>query len=353
MQAVRGAEYRLATEQETKAYVGPAGNERFNQAVAALVLGAAHPALRDQRVQTVQAIGGSGALRLGAELIRLANASAAVHISDPTWVNHVPLLAGAGLQLGRYPYYDARAGVVQFDMIASALRTLPRGDVVLVHGSCHNPTGADLSPNHWHALADVLNERGLIPFVDLAYQGLGAGLDQDAEGARILARAVPAMLIAISCSKNFGLYRERAGALLLIAEKTRDVQAAASNVCKIARGSYSMPPDHGAAVVLRVLEDTSLAALWRQELAQMRERTVRLRSKLSEALAHACRGRDFSWVTSQHGFFSMLDLPRAAVDRLRAKHIYIAGDGRINVSGMRDESVGFVAWSIAAELGAR
>lgn len=351
LEAVRAAERWLITEQETKAYIGPAGNERFNDAIAKLVLGAEHLALRAKRVRVVQAPGGCGALRLAAELITQANAGATIHIGDPTWANHVPLLKSAGLKLRYYPYYNALTGEVRFDQIVRALGVLPRGDVILLHGSCHNPTGADISSDQWHALADVVSERGLIPFVDLAYQGLGEGLDQDAQGVRVLASAVPEMLIAASCSKNFGLYRERVGAFLVVAENELHANTVASNVCRVARGLYSMPPDHGAAVVVRIVEDAKLAALWRTELKRMRERTLLLRNALSEALAYACRSRNLSYVSTQHGMFSLMDLPPGAVDRLRRdKHIYLANDGRINISGLNEYSVDYVAWSIAAEL---
>lgn len=351
LQAVRVAEELLLQEQQTKVYLGPAGNEQFNVAIGKLVLGADHPALRDARVRTTQAPGGCGALRLGAELLAAANGGT-VHVSDPTWSNHIPLLGGAGLKLERYPYYDARSGAVKFDAMLEALGKLPAGDIVLLHGACHNPTGADLDFEQWQAVTRVLQERSLIPFIDIAYQGLGDGLDEDARGARLVASSVPDALIAVSCSKNFGLYRERVGALIVVGRQQSHADAAASHLRRIARGLYSMPPDHGAAVVARILGEARLDAMWRNELTQMRERVGELRVALTEALAKTCPGRDFSAVARQRGMFSLLDLPRGAAERLRAEHhIYMVTDGRINVAGLRRGSIDYVAEKIGAVVG--
>lgn len=352
LKAVRAAQEGLLHEQDSKAYLGPAGNEQFNAAIAGLVLGADHPALVDSRVCTLQAPGGCGALRIGAELLRVAREDATIHVSDPTWANHVPLLAGAGLRLERYPYYSASTGSVQFDAMLDRLRELPSGDFVLLHGACHNPTGADLSAEHWHAIADVCRQRGLIPFIDLAYQGLGDGIEEDAFGARLLVRSVPEALIAVSCSKNFGLYRERVGALILVGAQRAQADAAASHVRKIVRGVYSMPPDHGAAVVARILLDTELKEMWQSELGRMRRRIAELRQSLVKGLADACAA-DFSAIARQRGMFSMLDLPAGAVDRLRQNYsIYMTADGRINIAGLRNENIGYVSRAIADMIAA-
>ena len=354
LEAVKAAEQRLLTEQDSKTYLGPTGNERFNEAIGTLVLGAKHGALRDERVRTIQAPGGCGALRIGAELIKKANPTTPIVVSDPTWANHVPLLSSAGIQLQRYPYYDKATGAVQFDRMTNAIDALPAGTVVLLHGACHNPTGADLSQQQWQQIAELLTRRGLVPFVDLAYQGLGDGLDEDAHGARILAEKLPEVLISVSCSKNFGLYRERVGALIVVGQTRQHADAAAANLGKIARGIYSMPPDHGAAVVARILEDTKLGTQWRRELTKMRERIGALRKTLTEALSLACPDRDFSQIVAQRGMFSMLDLTTEQVDRLRQeKHIYMPGDGRINISGLREQRVDYVAWAVAEQFGSR
>jgi len=349
-EAVRAAERALLQEQDTKTYLGPGGNEQFNAAIGKLVLGAEHPALKAGRVQTLQAPGGCGALRIGAELLVGARAGT-VHVSDPTWANHVPLLGGAGLKLERYPYYDANTGGVTFDAMLEKLNQLPAGDVVLLHGACHNPTGADLSPEQWKSVAAVLQQRKLVPFIDIAYQGLGDGLDQDAAGARLLAGTLPEVLVAVSCSKNFGLYRERVGALIVIGEQGSQAEAAASHLRRIARGLYSMPPDHGAAVVARILGDTSLDSLWRNELNAMRERVGELRRSLATELGKACPSQDFSAIARQRGMFSMLKLPAGAAERLRKEYaIYITGDGRINMAGLRRNAIEYVAQSVAAVI---
>lgn len=352
LEAVRAAEQALLAEQTTKAYIGPGGNDAFNAAVTALLLGEAHPALRAGRVRTLQSPGGCGALRLGAELIHGATAGAAiVHVSDPTWANHVPLLSGAGLKLERYPYYDPASGGVRFAAMLERLDELPAGSVVLLHGSCHNPTGADLTEAQWQALAELLQKRRLLPFVDIAYQGLGGGLEQDACGARLLAGALPEMLIAVSCSKNFGLYRERVGALIVVGASGTQAEAAASQLRKIARGLYSMPPDHGAAIVARILADAPRAALWHSELARMRERMQSLRDELTRALARTCPRHDFGAIARQRGMFSLLTLPPGAVDRLREQHhVYMTADGRINIAGLRRDSIPHLAEALGAVL---
>lgn len=351
LEAVRAAESALLQEQESKSYLGPGGNELFNAAIASLVLGPGHAALRDGRVRTLQAPGGCGALRIGAELLVAARRNTTIHVSDPTWANHVPLLGGAGLQLEVYPYYDASTGAVRFDSMLERLSSLPAGEVVLIHGACHNPTGADLSAEQWQALAGLLAQRGLVPFIDMAYQGFGDGIDQDASGARLIANSVPEALIAVSCSKNFGLYRERVGALIVIGERGQHAEAAASHLRKIARGLYSMPPDHGAAIVARILGDTQLDRLWRTEVVRMHQRISELRSALSAALARTCPQRDFSAVERQRGMFSMLALPPGAVDQLRQQyHIYMTGEGRINIAGLQQRSVEYVAGSISRVL---
>src|SRR5262245_2445080 len=255
--AVHEAERTMLSTQTTKVYVGPLGNVEFNQRLAELALGPQMTALRD-RIATIQTVGGCGALRVGAEILRVARPETVVHVSTPTWANHEPLVGSSGLPLKRYPYYDATAHRVEFDRMLDAIGSATAGDAVLLHACCHNPTGADLSREQWHAVADVIERRGLVPFVDLAYQGLGDSLDADATGLRILAERVPEMLLAISCSKNFGLYRERVGALVVIAGNADAAAAVSSHQARIARRMYSMPPDHGAAVAARVLGDERL-----------------------------------------------------------------------------------------------
>lgn len=351
MAAVRAAELAEVREQETKTYLSPAGNAAFNEAIARLALGEGHPALVSGRAQAMQAPGGCGALRLGAELLEAARRDVSIHVSDPTWANHVPLLGSAGLKLGRYRYYDAARGTVDFDGMLQALQSLAPGEVVLLHGACHNPTGADLSLAQWEVLAQVLAERQLMPFVDLAYQGLGRGLEDDAAGTRLLAQRLPEMILAVSCSKNFGLYRERVGALIVMTEKPEQTTAAMTHLSRIVRGSYSMPPNHGGAVVARILNTPELRIQWQDELAQMRGRINELRQALSAALVQAWPDGNFAAVGAQQGMFSMLALPVEAVNRLRTEHgIYMTRDGRINIAGLVPERIESVAVAIAGVL---
>jgi aspartate aminotransferase len=348
LEAVRAAERAMLEGQTTKSYVAAAGNPAFNQAMERLTFGSGHPALAGGRVRTIQGVGGCGALRLGAELIRTASPDAIIHVSTPTWANHVPLLTGCGLALDRYPYYDPATGGVRAEAMLSAIDALPPGSAVLLHASCHNPTGADLSETHWRAVLETVRRRRLLPFIDMAYQGLGAGVEEDAFGIRLFAAELPELLVAVSCSKNFGLYRERAGALHIVTESAQASQAALSHQVRIARRLYSMPPDHGAAIVSRILSDEALGAAWRRELEQMRRRIVELREQLVRAFAEACPKRDFGFIATQRGMFSFLGITPEQVRALRAEHhIYMTEDSRINIAGLRSETVEYVAQAVA------
>jgi aspartate aminotransferase len=345
--AVHEAERSMLAAQTTKVYVGPLGNVEFNQRLAELALGPQAAALRD-RIATIQTVGGCGALRVGAEILRVARPETVVHVSTPTWANHEPLVGSSGLPLKRYPYYDATAHRVEFDRMLDAISSATAGDAILLHACCHNPTGADLSREQWLAIADVVERRALVPFVDLAYQGLGDSLDSDAAGLRILAGRVPAMLLAISCSKNFGLYRERVGALVVIAENASAAAAVSSHEARIARRMYSMPPDHGAAVAARVLGDERLRTSWIDETAAMAARIGDLRRLLAQHLSSRRPELSFDWLTAQRGMFSLLGVAAEDLTRLREeRHVYTPPDGRINVAGVSDANVAYVADSIA------
>jgi aspartate aminotransferase len=351
LDCVQLAERRLLEAQLTKSYVAAAGRAEFNTAVAALVLGADHPALRDGRARTVQAPGGCGALRLGAQLVRAAAPNVNVHVSDPTWANHVPLLGGAGLRLLSYPYYDNTDHGLRFAAMLERLSAATPGDVVLVHACCHNPTGADLDEPQWHALVDLLLSRRLVPFIDLAYQGFGRDLDSDAAGLRLVTAQVPESLVAVSFSKNLGLYRERVGALIAIGADGARSEAMNSHVLQIARSIYSMPPDHGAAIAALILADPALRGAWVVELAQMRERIVAMRALLADALEIHARSTRFEFLRSQHGMFSLLGLPTAAIGALRERHrVYMLADGRMNLAGVMPHNVDYLAAAIAAVL---
>jgi len=355
LECVRRAEQIVLAAQSTKSYVAAAGREEYNSAVEELVLGTSHPARRDRRARTVQAPGGCGALRVGAELIRASAAAASsatvtVHVSDPTWGNHIPLLGSSGLRLERYPYYDAKSHELRFAAMLERLDRVPAGDVVLVHASCHNPAGADLNLEQWQILTELLQRRRLVPFLDLAYQGFGAELHADVAGVRLVTQTLPESLIAVSNSKNLGLYRERVGALIVIAENESRADAVQSHVLQIARSIYSMPPDHGAAIAACIFADPVLRHGWVAELEQMRRRMQEMRALLAAHLRDATRDRSFDFIEAQHGMFSLLGVSRTAVEALReTHHIYMLADSRINVAGIMPHNVAYVAESIAAE----
>jgi aspartate/tyrosine/aromatic aminotransferase len=346
--AVRRAEQLVLSRQSTKTYVAAGGNAGFNEAMANLVLGDDHPALNADRVRSIQAPGGCGALRLGAELFRTAQPETVVYVSTPTWANHVPLLSGCGLKLEKYPYYDAATGGVKFAQMLGTLDRLPPRSLVLLHASCHNPTGADLSQAQWRELLELFKRRSLLPFIDIAYQGLGNGVAEDAYGVRLFAAELPELAVAISCSKNFGLYRERTGCLSVISETPTAGDAALSHLIRIARSIYSMPPDHGAAIVLEILTDPALRAQWSAELGGMRERITGLRHELVQQLAQECPQRDFGFIGGQRGMFSFLGINTAQVRALRNQHhIYMMDDSRMNIAGLRDDNLAYFARAVA------
>src|SRR5665213_4312452 len=349
--AVRRAEAAVLARQTSKSYVSPIGNAGFNRVTERLVLGDAHPSLSAGRVATIQTVGGCAALRLGAELIKSCSAQAVVYMSAPTWANHAPLVGGSGLKLANYPYYNPVDGSVNFDRMQQALAALPTGSVVLLHASCHNPTGADLTEEQWHELLPVFKRGALLPFIDMAYQGLGLGLARDAFGIRLFAAELPEVLIAGSCSKNFGLYRERAGALHVVSASQAGAHAALSHLSRIARTMYSMPPDHGAAIVHEVLTNDELRSSWLAELEGMRVRMAALRHEFVQQLITACPVRDFSCITRQHGMFSLLGIDTAQVRALReVHHVYMTNDSRLNIAGLHTGNLEYVARAVAEVL---
>jgi aspartate aminotransferase len=352
LNCVRRAEKEVLAAQTTKSYVGAAGREEFNAAVEELVLGATHPARQAKRARTLQAPGGCGALRVGAELIKDAAPNASVYLSDPTWGNHAPLIGDCGLKLERYPYYDAAAHELRFEQMLQRLQAAAAGDVVLIHACCHNPTGADLSSSQWRTVTDLLLERKLVPFLDLAYQGFGTSLEADAAPVRAVVERVPEALIAVSFSKNLGLYRERVGALIVVSESAERAETVNSHMLHIARSIYSMPPDHGAAIAAKIFSDAQLRQEWVRELDSMRARIQEMRSLLASSLAHATGGNSFDFLRTQHGMFSLLGVSREAVERLREKHhIYMTADSRMNLAGIMPHNVEYVAAAFAEESG--
>lgn len=351
LRSVKAAERWLLETQATKAYLSSAGNPALNQATAQLLLGDSHPALSDDRVRSVQTPGGTSALRVAADFLRTHNPGCNVWLPDPTWTNHPAIFTAAGLALAHYPYYEAATARLLFEPMVDALSRATRGDVVLLHGCCHNPTGADLNRQQWDALTELLARSGLIPLVDLAYQGFGGGLDDDAYGLRTLARELPEVIVASSYSKNFALYRERVGAVTLISRRGGYADRARAHLMRVIRPNYSMPPDHGAAVVAHVLMDAALRAAWQIELVAMSGRIHDMRRLLAQRL----RGRtprNYDFIADQRGMFTSLGLKGDAVVRLRQEHsVHISSSGRINVAGLTRSNVAHVADALVAIQG--
>jgi aspartate/tyrosine/aromatic aminotransferase len=347
LRTVKKAEHWLVGSQKSKAYLGSRGDSVFCDAIETLVFGVDD----NDRVSTVQTPGGSGALRVAAELILRADPGATMWVSDPTWNNHVPLLGAAGVTLRAYPYYDVASNSICFAQMIDALQDSSAGELILLHGCCHNPTGMDLSREQWQQLADLIVERELIPFIDLAYQGFADGLDEDAYGARLLFDRVPEMLVTQSCSKNFGLYRDRVGALSFVAKDAATAGVVDSQVLSVVRTMYSLPPDHGAAIVSRILHDPDLHNEWLQELADMRSRLKSMRSLLVDQLGKAAPGHDFSHIERTSGMFCYLGVSPQQVARLKKDHgVYLVDSGRINVCGITEDNVSYLADSISTVL---
>ncbi len=334
MRAVKIAEHGLIGEELTKSYVGPAGNLEFNRLLSQCLLGKSSAAISDGRFSAIQTPGGCGALRVAAELIKKTNAQASIWVSDPTWGNHIPLLGDCGLTIREYPYLDREASCIDVDAMMTALSQVPAGDFVLLHGSCHNPSGVDLEWEHWQAIATLAQKNGFIPFVDMAYQGFALGLEEDALGLRHLVDSVPECLVAASCSKNFGLYKERVGLVGYLGENSTTAAIVKSHFLSIARGIYSMPPDHGAAIVARILGDRELSASWQAELEDMRLRICGLRTAFSTKMREVLGSNRFDFVERQKGMFSFLGLSVDEVTALRETFsIYILDSSRVNIAG--------------------
>ncbi len=342
MRAVKTAEHRLWETETTKTYTGLAGDPAFNVAMATLILG---DEFDPSRTASVATPGGTGAVRQALELIRMAAPGATVWISDPTWPNHPSIIRYLGMPLAEYRYFDSVAGAVNVAGMLDDLGRVSAGDVVLLHGCCHNPTGANLNAVEWQAVADVIAARGGIPLIDLAYQGFGDGLDQDAMATRMIAARFPEVLIAASCSKNFGIYRERTGVLIALGGDRTTVQG---NLAFLNRQNYSFPPDHGARLVTMVLADARLHADWKAELEEVRANMLGLRSALADALRSETRSDRFGFVASHRGMFSRLGLTGEQVERLRTEHaIYMVGDSRVNIAGLNASSVPVLARAVA------
>ncbi len=346
--SVKIAEQRLLETQMSKSYIGTAGAADFNAAMQALTFG---DSASDDRLVTLQTPGGSGALRVAAGLILRARDDATVWVSEPTWANHVPLLGGAGLELKPYPYYDIDRHVLEVEAMIDGLRAVPEGEIVLLHACCHNPSGLDPVEDEWRAIADVIVERRLVPFIDIAYQGFATDIDTDAFAIRHLAERVPEMIVCNSCSKNFGLYRDRVGTVSLLANDAATASVLGSNASNCVRTLYSVPPDHGAAVVAIILNDAELREQWLTEVATMRERLDSMSILLSDKLAEAAPGRDFSHLVRTRGMFCFLGITAEQVGQLKRDYgIYMVDSSRINVAGITPDNVDYLASSVAAIL---
>ena len=351
MASVKQAESRLMELETTKSYQGMAGDPDYNQRMMELLLGKDHSVLSAGRVKSIQAPGGSGALRVGAEVIRRARPESKLWVGIPTWPNHIPLLGSAGFDIKQYPYYDMDARQVDTEKMMETLRQVPVGDLVLLHGCCHNPTGADLTNEQWDFIADLALERGFIPFIDTAYQGLGNGLDQDAYGMRMMAERLPEVIIASSCSKNFGLYRERTGSITFIAETSEQADIVVSQAMSTARSIYSMPPAHGALLVSMVLGDPQLRSQWEAELEEVRLRIKSMRNLLCDSLENNAAGMDFSHIKRQNGMFSFLGITTPQLERLRTEFgIYIVSSTRINLAGVNSNNIKHLTQSLLTVL---
>ncbi|MEE9321542.1 MAG: amino acid aminotransferase [Granulosicoccus sp.] len=344
MRAIKAAEQQLIDTQSSKAYISPTGSAAFCAAMVNQVFG---DEADKSRIRCAQSVGGSGALRILADLIKQVRPDAGLWLSDPTWPNHLPLLSTAGFTLHSYPYYDAAKGSVDRPRFFASLKQIPSGDVLLLHGCCHNPTGADLDMSDWNQVIDICLERSLFPLIDLAYQGFGDGLEEDAAPVRLMAKRLPELVIAASCSKNLGLYRERVGAAILVAQDADSAIRAHGQLGSVVRSNYSMPPDHGANITEIVLNDATLNRQWREELEAMRQRMVKLRLAFSEALRKRSNSDQFDYIAEQKGMFSRLPLSTDQIDTLRVEHaIYIVGDGRINVAGLPENGMDALADAI-------
>jgi len=349
LESVRRAELAVVESNGARPYLPMEGAANFRTEVAKLLFGADSEVLREQRVATIQGVGSSGGLKIGADFLKRYFPDSAIYLSDPTWDNHRAVFEGSGMESRTYPYYDAETGGLRFDAMLEALSQAPARSIVLLHACCHNPTGVDLTPLQWDALLPVLKQRELIPFLDLAYQGYGDGLEADAFAVRALAAAGLSFLVANSFSKNMSLYGERCGALSVVCPDAAQAANVLGQLKATIRRNYSNPPHHGAQVVAKVLSDPQLRTLWEGEVEAMRERILAMRNALFEVLSAKVPGHNFDYFLTQRGMFSYTGLSPAQVDRLREEFgVYIIRSGRMCVAGLNTRNVEATASAIAA-----
>ncbi|SEM67569.1 aromatic amino acid aminotransferase apoenzyme [Pseudorhodobacter antarcticus] len=346
MRAVKAAEKQLWETQDTKAYTGLAGDPAYAAAMQSMLLGDTVPA---DRLSAIATPGGTGAIRQALELIKLASPQATVWLSNPTWPNHPSIIKYLGMPMAEYRYFDDQTRGVDFDGMMADLAGVKPGDVVLLHACCHNPTGANLTLNQWSAVADNLEKTGAIPFIDIAYQGFGDGLDADAAGMRLLAARLPELLIAASCSKNFGIYRERTGILIAVSPRADKRAVVQGNLAFLNRQNYSFPPDHGARLVTMILNDPTLRADWQAELESIRLNMLTLRASLAAELRRLTNSDRFDFLGQHRGMFSRLGATPEQVETLRRDHgIYMVSDSRMNIAGLNAKTVPILAAAIIA-----
>jgi len=346
MRAVKEAEKRIWDAQETKSYTALAGDPAFAEAMRKLILGDAVPA---DRVAAAATPGGTGAVRLALELVRMASPDARIFVSQPTWPNHLAIIRYLGLPLIEYTYFDSTTCKVDFDGMMASLAEVKPGDVVLLHGCCHNPTGANLTLEQWKEVTEHLRKTGALPMIDIAYQGFGDGLDEDAAGLRHLAATLPEVLICASCSKNFGVYRDRVGLLMALSETRAVTQA---NLASLNRLTYSFPPDHGARAVTLVLEDEALRADWKAELEDVRKGMLALRRQLADELRQRTNSGRFDFIAEHRGMFSRIGATPEEVQKMRDDFgIYMVGDSRMNIAGLNARTVPILAEAISRSVG--
>lgn len=351
LDSVKQAEERLLQTEATKSYLDIAGSPEYAAAVQSLLFGDDHEVLKSKRAVTAQAPGGTGALRIAAELLARLAPGKRIWISDPTWPNHPSVFRAAGLEVAVYPYFDAALNGINTEKFMAALEQIPEGDILLIHGCCHNPTGSDLSLEQWARVGEIVAERQLLPLIDFAYQGFANGLREDAAGMLNVIRPGSEALVASSFSKNFGLYNERVGALTLLARDEAAAQSVLSHLKQTIRANYSNPPAHGAAIVTTVLTDPTLRAQWETEVSAMRERINTMRHLFVETLNEKGVDRDFSFIANQRGMFSFSGLNADQVKALRDEYaIYVVGGGRINVAGMSEANMDYLCGAIAEIL---
>jgi aromatic-amino-acid transaminase len=347
MHAVKAAEKALWETEKTKTYTGLAGEPAYNAAMVGLILGAGYA----DRAASVATPGGTGAIRQALELIKMAAPGATVWLSNPTWPNHPSIIKYLGMKSAEYRYFDIATGEVDFAGLIADLGKVAEGDVVLLHGCCHNPTGANPTTAHWQQIVDVLKARKAIPLVDLAYQGFGDGLEEDAQATRLIADSFPEVLIAASCSKNFGIYRERTGILIALGDASRKA-VVQGNLNFLNRQNFSFPPDHGARLVTMILEDQALTSQWKTELEEVRQNMLTLRQNLADELRRATNSDRFDFVARHRGMFSRLGLTEVQVNQLREEAgVYMVGDSRINIAGLNAQTVPILAAAIAKVIG--